>query len=186
MECPDLTIRCRVPADLPAVARLLRASHESDGYPIVLPDDLERWGAADDVFAAWVAVTDGDEVVGHVVLTEIDALPGVGPGHPGSASEQWLSATGRPASQLAAVRRLVVGSRAKGRGLGRRLLDTAVDAAYALHRRPVLDMSSNLSAAARLYASAGFTHVGNYDLHLRGHHLDVLTFIGPDILAVGG
>jgi GNAT superfamily N-acetyltransferase len=162
-------IRPRTEADLPAVADLLRGTHETDAYPVVLPADLVAWGAASEVVAAWVAVDDAT-VVGHVVLTEPDA---------GAATAQWEAATGRTGSEIGVVRRLVVHRRAQGTGTGRALLATAVTAAHELGRRPVLDMSDNLEAAGALYASAGFTEVGEYDLHLSGHHLRVLTWVGP-------
>jgi GNAT superfamily N-acetyltransferase len=203
-------IRPRTDADLTGVADLLLATHHSDAYPVVVPDDLVAWGAADDVLAAWVAVDPGrldpadvdhasggdaweneaeDEasrdkaasaegnragrgaVVGHVVLTEVDGGP---------ATAQWVEATGRLAPELAVVRRLVVHRRAHRTGTGRALLATAVDAAHALGRRPVLDMADNLDAARGLYVTAGFDLIGAYDLVLAGHPLHVLTWIGPE------
>ncbi len=187
-------IRRRTDADRVAVADLLLATHHSDAYPIVLPPDLVAWGAAENVLAAWVAVEPasaagepaagestgeertagaaaGGRVVGHAVLTEVDR---------GQATAQWVAATGRPEHELAVVRRLVVHRRAHRSGTGRALLATAVDAAHALGRRPVLDMADNLHAAHGLYLTAGFELVGAYDLDLAGHLLHVLTWIGPE------
>lgn len=166
-------LRDRTDGDRAAVAGLLLATHHSDAYPVSLPDDLEAWGMATDVVRAWVAVdpTEGDEVVGHVVLADADD---------GTATEQWVAATGRPPADLVAVRRLVVHARAQGTGTGRALLATAVEAAHALGRRPVLDMADNLrGAAGALYESAGFELVDAYDLPLPGHLLHVLTYVGP-------
>lgn len=180
-------LRARTDADLPGVAALLLATHRSDAYPVIAVD-LEAWGAATDVIRAWVAVDPADgTIVGHGVLTEA---------HDDEATRQWESATGRPRRELAVVRRLVVHRRAQGTGLGRALLETAVDAAHALGRRPVLDMASNLLAAARLYRAAGFEEIGAYDIDLtehlpagvddieiagtRTHHLHVLTWVGPE------
>jgi GNAT superfamily N-acetyltransferase len=171
------------------VAALLTATHHSDAYPVILLEDMEAWAAAADVVAGWVATEPGadGQVVGHVLLT--DAEPG------DAATLQWLDATGLGIDELIAVRRLVVHERAHRTGLGAALLATAVDAAHALGRRPVLDMADNLTAAGRLYQRAGFEQVGAYDLdlteHLRPgdagferdgsitHHLHVLTWIGP-------
>lgn len=188
-------IRPRTDADLAGVGDLLTATHHSDAYPVILLDDMAAWGAAADVVAAWVA-TDPDadgQVVGHVVLT--DAEPG------DAATVQWLGATGQPIDELIAVRRLVVHQRVHGSGTGAALLATAVEAAHALGRRPVLDMADNLAAAGRLYERAGFEHIGAYDLDLtehlpagterdeRGgevtHHLHVLTWIGPSVPSIG-
>jgi GNAT superfamily N-acetyltransferase len=170
------------------VARLLEATHRSDGYPVVLLDDLEAWAAGTDVLEAWVAVDPdaGGEVVGHVALTEA--------GHD-EATDQWAAATGLGRDRLGVVRRLVVRRRMHGTGTGAALLQTAVDAAHALGRRPVLDMADNLEAAGRLYERAGFERIGAYDLELveherdagsampggsRLHRLHVLTWIGPE------
>ena len=170
---PSYPIRPRTEADLPAVADLLLATHETDAYPVMIPDDLavlEAWGAASDVVEAWVAVDRDASVVGHVVLTEPDDGP---------ATPQWEAATGQPAGRLVVVRRLVVHHRAQGTGTGRALLATAVAAAHRLGRRPVLDMSDNLTIASALYTSAGFTEVGEYELDLGEHQLRVLTWVGP-------
>lgn len=169
-------IRPRTDEDLAGVAALLLATHHSHAYPVYLPTDLRAWGAAEDVISAWVATepsvgAGSPEVVGHVALTEVDD---------DVATEQWVAATGRPWSGLAAVRRLVVHQRAHGTGTGRALLKTAVAAAHQLGRRPVLDMSDNLDAAGRLYVAEGFEVVGDYDLDLSGHLLHVITWVGPE------
>jgi GNAT superfamily N-acetyltransferase len=190
-------IRPRTAADLPGVADLLVATHHRDAYPVFLLDDMVAWAAATDVVAGWVATDpdDGDRVVGHVVLTE--------PEPDGDATRQWLEATGHTLGELVAVRRLVVHERCHGGGTGAALLATAVQAAHAMGRRPVLDMADNLAAAGRLYERAGFEHVGAYDLELTEHlptgegdgeddrsgggsvthHLHVLTWIGPSVPA---
>jgi GNAT superfamily N-acetyltransferase len=184
-----LPIRPRTDADLPAVGDLLTATHHSDAYPVILLGDMAAWGAANDVVEAWVATDPDhdDQVVGHVVLTDCEPDD--------AATLQWLAATGQSVDELIAVRRLVVRARVHGSGTGAALLATAVDAAHALGRRPVLDMADNLAAAGRLYARAGFERVGGYDLDLTEHlppgidgyerdgtvthHLHVLTWIGP-------
>lgn len=191
MAVSPYPIRPRTDADLPGVAALLTATHHSDAYPVILLADMEAWAAASDVVAGWVATdpTDGDRVVGHVLLTDVE------PGD--AATEQWLEATGAPIESLVAVRRLVVHQRVHRSGTGEALLRIAVDAAHRLGRRPVLDMADNLEAAGRLYERAGFECIGSYDLdlteHLRPgdagfvrdgvvtHHLHVLTWIGPEV-----
>ncbi|QXC61165.1 GNAT family N-acetyltransferase [Aquihabitans sp. G128] len=190
-------IRPRTEADLDGVADLLLASHHSHAYPVALPPDLRAWGAGDDVVAGWVATDPeaGDEVVGHAVLTDA---------HDDAATDQWVAATGLARDELVVVRRLLVHARIQGTGTGRALLATAVDAAHALGRRPVLDMADNLAEAEVLYRKTGFELVGAYDLDLtehlppgsdladgdavgpevgrtRTHHLHVLTWIGPQV-----
>lgn len=164
------TIRPRRDDDVPGVADLLRATHRSDGYPVVIPADLEAWAVGRDGLAAWVAVDRTGAVVGHVTLTDPDDGP---------ATAQWLAATGGTAADLGVIRRLVVAAEAQRTGLGSRLLRTAVDDAHRRGRRPVLDMSDNLRAAPRLYARHGFTPVDAYDLDVAGHHLRVITYVGP-------
>jgi GNAT superfamily N-acetyltransferase len=184
-------IRRRTPDDLPGVAELLVATHHSDAYPVFLPDDMVAWAAATDVVAGWVATDhgDGDRVVGHVLLAEPE------PGD--AATVQWVEATGQPLDELVAVRRMVVHQRAHRTGTGEALLATAIAAAHALGRRPVLDMADNLAAAGRLYQRSGFECIGSYDLDLDEHlpastggaaagrtvthHLHVLTWIGPPV-----
>jgi GNAT superfamily N-acetyltransferase len=62
-------IRLRRAADLPACAEVLRAVHETDGYPRNWPADPQAWLDPPGTRAAWVAV-DGDTVAGHALLTE--------------------------------------------------------------------------------------------------------------------
>lgn len=182
-------IRRRTSSDLPGVGELLTATHHSDAYPVILLADMAAWGAGTGVIDAWVADDPANgHVVGHVALAEAEPDD--------AATLQWLEATGRPIEELGVVRRLVVHERAHGHGTGAELLAMAVTAAHERGLRPVLDMADNLAAAGRLYARAGFEHIGAYDLdlteHLRPgeagyerdgeitHHLHVLTWIGPE------
>ncbi|MFB9527398.1 GNAT family N-acetyltransferase [Nonomuraea roseola] len=66
-------IRPREQGDLAACVGVLRAVHEGDGYPANWPDDPEGWLTPTGMIQAWVA-TDGDEIIGHVVLRGADPV----------------------------------------------------------------------------------------------------------------
>ena len=71
----------------------------------------------------------------------------------------------------AEVKRLFVSSRARGLGLGRRLLTAAEDWARARGaHRLVLDTHGVLTAARALYASAGFAEVERYNDNPHAQH----------------
>ena len=133
--------------DLPACVQLLRAVHERDGYPVNWPADPAAWLDPVHTLAAWVAESDG--VVGHVALHRATE----------PSSESWSGHAGVPPCGLGVVAHLLVKPVIRGHGLGRRLLDVAVDAASARGLVPVLVVVDTDIAAQRLYARAGWTRV---------------------------
>ena len=150
-------MRERTPADTQALSALLRRVHETDGYPTVWPSDVGRWLVSDSAHEAWVADLNGS-VVGHVSLSR-----------PGSraATRVWVAATQRPIERLAAVTRLFAAPEARGTGVGRRLLQHAVDAAHRRDLWPVLDVRQDGSpGGSRLYEAAGWRVVGSAPLRL--------------------
>lgn len=147
-----MTIRQRTAEDLPRLVQVLTDQQAVSGYPIRWPlpfpteEFLVRVGELD----AWVAV-DGGEVVGHVsVLRPRD----------GWECEGWTAATGEPAGRLAAVSVLFVDSARGARGIGSRLLETAVTRIRELGMLPVLDVVQEHSVAADLYRRRGWQVVG--------------------------
>ncbi|MGI8680426.1 MAG: GNAT family N-acetyltransferase [Jatrophihabitans sp.] len=79
----------------------------------------------------------------------------------------WIAATQRPIERLAEVTRLFAAPQARGTGVGRRLLQQAVDAAHRLDFWPVLDVRHNgRSGASRLYETAGWRLAGSAPLRL--------------------
>ncbi len=63
-----MKIRARQESDFAALGAVTLRVHESDQYPILLPNgDVERFLRRPDSTAAWVA-TDDDSIVGHVAL----------------------------------------------------------------------------------------------------------------------
>lgn len=98
----------------------------------VLDQDLEDPAAT--YAALWLAIV-GGKVVGSVALRHLG----------GDAYE---------------LKRMYLGSAHRGRGVGKRLLATALDWARANHARSVrLDTSERMVAARHLYESAGFLRV---------------------------
>lgn len=150
-------MRERTPADTQALSALLRRVHDTDGYPTVWPSDVGRWLVSDSAYEAWVVDLNGP-VVGHVSLSR-----------PGSraATRVWVAATQRPIERLAAVTRLFAAPEARGSGVGRRLLQRAVDAAHRRDLWPVLDVRQDGSpGGSRLYEAAGWRVVGSAPLRL--------------------
>lgn len=148
-----LTVRARAAADLPALVAVLEAQRPASGYPVrwPLPFPVEQFIVRTTELAAWVAV-DGDQLAGHVALTDVDG---------GWEADGWSAGTGLPSSALAAVAVLFVDPGATGRGVGSLLLTTAVEHARALGRTPVLDVVSESTRAVALYERHGWQVVGS-------------------------
>ena len=149
-------IRPRRPADLPDLARVLRAQQPRSRYPLrdPLPIPVEEFLHAHDAEAAWTAEVDG-EIVGHVcrvgALDDDDAV---------AANALAAAAHGRPVGDLSWVSALFVAEVTRGTGLGRRLLDTVVADIAAAGRAACLEVLPVHAAAAALYASTGWTEAG--------------------------
>ncbi|SDU70940.1 GNAT family N-acetyltransferase [Jiangella alkaliphila] len=123
-----MTIRPRTPADVPALAAILARDHEATGYPYVLPDDPAAWIATPSDLVAFVAADAADEAYdgrpsGHV---SVGAAATTDHGAGTVLQDAWSTAHGRPVEDCAVVGRLFVAADRQRRGLGERLLDTAV------------------------------------------------------------
>ena len=166
-----MDLRPRTDGDLDACERLARAVHRADGYPPRRAGDLRRFVSAPGALGAWVAESDGGEVVGHVALQPTS-----------SAAVMTLAAdaTGLPADRLAVVARLFVAPAHRGAGIGRVLFACATAASLGLNRRPILDVAAHFDAAIRLYARAGWTCAGRVTVTFSGEQpLDELVYVGP-------
>jgi GNAT superfamily N-acetyltransferase len=139
-----------------ACVAILADVHRTGGYPAHWPADPHHWLTPSRHITAWVAERDGG-VVGHVSLTSADGE---------AAAEHWSARTGRPVTDTVAVSRLYVARHARGRAVGRRLLDEATAAARDRGRHPVLSVLDHNRNAIALYEKAGWEYLSEADLTL--------------------
>lgn len=151
MPVPDLMIAPRYAAHLDRVVEALRLVHDSDGYPMVWPDDPTAWLTPPGALDAWVALSDG-EVVGHVMLIE---------GGKVEHAAELAEAARVPVTGLVGVSRLFVTPAARGTGVGAALLERVEDTPARRGRRLVLDVVDDGSPAVRLYERLGWTRVAS-------------------------
>ncbi|MEV0644929.1 GNAT family N-acetyltransferase [Phytomonospora sp. NPDC050363] len=140
-----MIIRPRRTADLPALVAALREVHESDAYPVNWPQDPAAWLTPPKLLDSRVAET-GGKVVGQTGIGEAEGLPG-----------EVLAEVGD--TPVVAVVRLFVAPSGRGHGLGRLLLDAAVEMAAERGARAVLDVEAGGAAAIALYERAGWLRV---------------------------
>jgi GNAT superfamily N-acetyltransferase len=164
-------VRARVDADIDRCARLVDVVHVCDGYPAYLPDDVLRFVASHDAYAAWVAEA-GGRIVGHVAL------------HSRGAREVMAlvrEAIGIDDRAVAVVARLLVSPTARRQGIGRALLATATGDATARGLRPIVDVATHYKPAIELYEAAGWIRIGTATLQLPdGASLDEFVYLGPE------
>lgn len=146
---PALMIAPRHDAHLDRVADALRLVHESDGYPMVWPEDPIAWLTPDGTLGAWVALADG-EIVGHVMIVE---------GGKVEYAAELAEAANVPVTGLAGVSRLFVTPAARGTGVATTLLERVEDLPPRRGRRLVLDVVDDGGPAVRLYERLGWTRV---------------------------
>ena len=159
-------VRPRLPGDLTACVDVLRSVHIADGYPAVWPTHPEKWIAPEKEQFAWVAVDVTGAVQGHIAL------------HAASdhdACDLWSKSSGLSPELIIAVARLFVAPCLRRHGIGRTLLDTATERAWALGLQPVLDVGQRNVAAARFYDELGWRRVGRLD----SRQIPILAYIGP-------
>jgi GNAT superfamily N-acetyltransferase len=163
-------IRFREAKDASACASLIRLTHQIDGYPRYLPDDLTPFLTDSAELAAWVAES-SDVVVGHVALHAGVGDPAVMIASP---------ASGLAPQRFAVVARLMVHPDARRRGVGRRLLAAATAYAHRHRRRPVLDVLQESGPALALYENLGWNRVAPLTLPIAGHQpLELWVYLGP-------
>lgn len=127
--------------------RLLERVHATDEYPVFWPDDPARWLSPQGAIRAWVAERSRD-VVGHVLLRTVAAR-----------DAEWQEATAGRAAELGVISRLFVDSDLRGAGLGRSLLDAAMNEALSRGLCPVLDVVATRVSAVQFFERQGFRRV---------------------------
>lgn len=153
-----MLIRPRAPDDLAACEALAHRVHAGDGYPPRLPRDLHTFVESPGALASWVAIEEG-AVVGHVALNAT------------SSAEVMAAATAAlhtDAGRLGVVARLLVSPTARRRGIGGALLRTACHGAWALDRRPILDVATHFAPAIALYERGGWERIAEVTVPLGG------------------
>ncbi len=145
-----MAIRARNRNDLDAVCDLVRVIHETDGYPVVLQDDVRSFVVTTNCLAAWVCEQDS-RIIGHAALHTVWSR---------EVAELATSALGCARERLASVSRLFVDATYRGRGLGARLLRVAATDAGARGLWPVLDVVTSYAPAVALYEREGWTRLG--------------------------
>ena len=148
-EDRTVTVRPRRTDDLPALTRVLADQQPGSGYPVrwPLPFPVEEFLVRSNEEAAWVAEVAG-HVVGHVSVCGVGA--DVGPAFAAAAGTE----------DLAELAVLFVAAGQTGRGIGGRLIDTAVAWIRAGGRTPVLDVIPTHERALAVYLRRGWRVVG--------------------------
>ncbi len=153
---PSIPIRRAIPADAPALAELGAATFVEAFAYLYAPDDLADFLSSshseaahervlrDPAVATWLAVAGSP--IGYVVAGSCKLpVPNLEPG----AGE---------------IRQLYIRSAFHQRGLGTRLLDTALEWLAAARRSPLyVGVWSQNYGAQRLYGRYGFEKVGEYE-----------------------
>jgi GNAT superfamily N-acetyltransferase len=165
-----MQIRERTETDLDQCEAIVQMTHEQDGYPPWVGDDLRSLFLEPPALQAWVAVADG-RVIGHVALAPRASDP---------VMDMACSVTGAQAAQLGVVARLVVSRASRRSGVARTLLETATEAAHARGLIPVLDVLPRFVAAIALYEASGWIRVGSVVFVASdGARFDEYVYVGP-------
>jgi GNAT superfamily N-acetyltransferase len=143
-------VRARGPEDVPALVQVLTEQQPGSGYPLrwPLPFPVERFIVRSYEEMAWVAERDG-HLLGHVLVGRVDD---------DETAAIITAKTGE--AELAIVSVLFVAQTARGQGIGKLLLDTAVTWAREHGRMPVLDVVPKHREALQFYRHLGWSEVG--------------------------
>lgn len=159
MVMSEVLIRPREPADLPALGAALLEQQPETRYPFrdPLPMPVEDFLHARDAVSAWTAELDGHPV-GHVCRV------GAARGFPEAQvlNDVCAAAHRCDVDDLTWVSSLVVGAGARGRGTGRRLLETVVADARANGLSLCLEVLPLHPAAIALYRASGWQVVHRF------------------------
>lgn len=165
-----MLIRSKTENDAAQCLDLLMQVHESDGYPMYLPDDVPAFITPEHEVAAWVAERDG-RIVGHAALHQASVDPTL------AAAQR---ATALPADRLAVVSRLFTSPALRRAGIGRALLRHAAGQAESRGQRAVLDVGQTLHAPVALYEAEGWERVASLALRVDDAVLDLWVYVSPE------
>jgi GNAT superfamily N-acetyltransferase len=169
-NCCPVHVRVRVEADLDGCIRLAQRVHEADGYPVYFPDGLRPFMASPDAIASWVVEEQG-EIVGHIALHRRSTDP---------VMAMATNALGQPCERIGVVARLLVDPELRREGLGRLLLHTAAQDAFARNLWPILDVVTKHTAAIGLYEGCGWIRAGQVTTKFgNGLEFEEVVFLAP-------
>jgi GNAT superfamily N-acetyltransferase len=166
----SVLVRERTVNDIDGCVLLAHTVHETDGYPMFLPDDLRAFVGTPEALMAWVGDEEG-EIVGHVALNPRSSTP---------VMEMASKALRLPPERLGVVARLFVSPAHRRQGLGGGLLETASREAHARGLWPILDAVTGHEAAIALYDRCGWVRAGSVTVRWGEHpEVEELVYLGP-------
>jgi GNAT superfamily N-acetyltransferase len=139
-----VTIRPRLPEDLPSCVAVLVEVHQVNRYPEVWQSDPTGWLDSPGTIAAWVAESAG-QITGHVSLTGDSAAP---------------DAASPSANRIVRLSRLFVAPTAQGGGVARRLMTTALSWAEDQRLDVILEVDQDTPAVA-VYERLGWRYLSS-------------------------
>jgi GNAT superfamily N-acetyltransferase len=147
-------IRARTATDLDDCIRLLAEVHKTAGYPVNWPADPGGWLSPEEALGCWVLTLDG-EVAGHLIVT--------GAGSDGALVERLFVDPGRTRA-----------------GLGRQLLEYAIDFAREQGRQLMLDVVDKPGGAVDFYRRTGWREAGRIPIDWGGDQAsEMIRFQAP-------
>jgi GNAT superfamily N-acetyltransferase len=170
-EATGVTIRKRQDQDLEACVSIMAAVRDARGYPLHWPEDPAGWIANYRERQAWVALSQGQTIIGHAAHhAATDDL----------VARLWCETTGCEEGDLAVVSRLFVHPEYFGTGVGELLLQTVVQNAHQLGKQPVLDTLASATRTIAYYERNGWRQLGIIDVRMpNGDPFEVMAMAGP-------
>ena len=192
---PNITIRPRLPSDLPSCASLLARVYAKDSYPVQGVTHAIEFLTSSSTLASWVAVEEAgkssesalsaegessdQKILAHISLS----LPP--PTSTDPAVILWRSQNSQP---VAVLERLFVDPTARGQGLAENLIRTVTEEAGKRGLRCVLFALVKDTGAMRLYERVGWKEFG---MEMYGYEdgegtwreMEAVCFVGPEIPA---
>lgn len=164
-----MIVRARTDDDLDALAHIAAEVQNLDGYPVRRALDLRAFIESAGALAAWVAVDDGGDVVGHVALNARSST---------AVMAHATEVLGH--DRVGVVARLIVAPAARRSGTAALLLRTAADEARRRGLHPILDVVATSVAPRALYEREGWRDVGTVRAVFDDFSVDEAVYVAPD------